>query len=65
MPDNLDKLYCPQCGEPCGELREGYCRPCHDERQAALDLHNTQYDEWQRLSGAERDRRIRNAMYSI
>lgn len=56
-----DRFDCPQCGEPTETLHEGYCEECRDERQAALDLHNAQYDRWQRMTDAERDREIREA----
>ncbi len=55
-------LYCPQCGCDCEELVEGYCRDCQKENQAALDLHNTKYDWWQRLTPNERELAIRWAI---
>ena len=38
--------HCPQCGEATERLYEGYCKPCCQENQAALDLHNATYDRW-------------------
>ena len=32
------------------------------ERQAALDLHNAEYDRWQGMTDRERDDEIRRAM---
>lgn len=54
-------LDCPQCGEPTELFCEGVCEPCCKANQAALDLHNAQYDRWQKMSAAERDREIRRA----
>lgn len=53
--------HCPQCGEETETLREGYCEPCRDERQAALNLHNAEYDRWQKMSDQERAAAIRRA----
>jgi|GEM_PF-974907 len=53
---------CPQCGEATGTLYEGCCEPCRTGNQAALDDHNFQHDRWARLSGAERDAEIKQAI---
>lgn len=52
---------CPQCGEATERMHEGYCEPCCQENQAALDLHNATYDRWQSMTNAERDDEIRRA----
>lgn len=52
---------CPQCGEATPELREGYCRECCDNNQAALDRHNAECDRWQAMTDAERDAAIKQA----
>ena len=53
---------CPQCGNPCEELVEGYCAECSKENNDRLHDHNHQYDEWQKLNDAERSARIKTAM---
>ena len=52
---------CQQCGFPAWEFREGVCLDCCAENQRRLDLHNAEYDRWQRMSDAERAREIRDA----
>ena len=52
---------CPQCGEDTPSLFEGYCEPCRDDNQTALDLHNAQHDAWRQMSGAERWAAIKHA----
>jgi hypothetical protein len=58
---------CQQCGEPTPKdgFSEGVCVACYNENQHSLDLHNAQYDHWQRLTDAEREsaiwRAIRNS----
>ena len=61
MPAKPRIFDCPSCGEPTpeDEFAEGYCVPCRDDRQHALDLHNAQFDQWQRLSDDERREAIR------
>lgn len=64
MSDNVtaDHLFaCPQCGLDTPTLSEGYCEECRTENQRALDSHNAQYDQWQSMNDAERDRAIRSA----
>lgn len=53
---------CPQCGEPAERLCEGYCEPCSEANQAALDLHNIEHDRWQAMTDRQRDHAIREAM---
>ena len=55
------EIVCPQCGEPTSLLCEGYCEPCRDANQAELDLHNAEFDAWERLSPKEREEQIRKA----
>lgn len=55
-------LNCPLCGEPSRVWRDGYCEPCADAGQRALDLHNAEHDAWARKSGAERARAIQEAI---
>lgn len=50
---------CPRCGDDTDELHEGYCEPCCEEGQRALDLHNAEYDAWEAMTDVERDRRIK------
>jgi len=52
---------CPQCGCTCKYLVEGYCRVCQEQNQQELDLHNAEYDQWNKLSETEKNRRIKNA----
>lgn len=53
---------CPGCGEPTPTLHEGYCEDCRRERQSRRDLHNAQYDQWQKMSAAEREAAIKRAV---
>jgi endogenous inhibitor of DNA gyrase (YacG/DUF329 family) len=53
---------CPQCGDPTERLFEGYCEPCCEDNQRALDLHNAEYDAWQAKSKVERGHAIKEAM---
>jgi len=55
-------LNCPQCGCKTDQLCEGHCAECCADNQVALDLHNAQHDEWQRLTDQQRDARIRDAV---
>lgn len=52
---------CPKCGEETETLHEGYCEPCREEGQRALDEHNANYGRWMTLSDRERDREIRRS----
>lgn len=53
--------YCPQCGEPCEYLVEGYCEACQQMNQDSLNEHNAAFDFWEALTDAERDFYIRSA----
>lgn len=53
---------CPQCGEGTPELHEGYCAECCHDNQQRLDAHNAHFDAWERMSPAQRDARIRDAV---
>ena len=52
---------CPQCGEQTMALFEGYCCRCRDENQATLDAHNASFDQWERMTDAQRDAAIKRA----
>jgi len=52
---------CPQCGDPTEALHEGYCEPCRDANQNALDLHNAEYDRWQGMTDRQRADEIKCA----
>jgi len=51
-------IYCPQCGEEAEDLVEGYCQECTDQNYSELFDHQHRFDEWQKLSEKEKDRRI-------
>jgi NMD protein affecting ribosome stability and mRNA decay len=55
-------LVCPSCGYLVDQLHEGYCRDCLQHRHDAhlLDVH--QRERWARMSPAERDREISDAV---
>ena len=55
-------MVCPQCGTLTEWMQEGVCEDCCLENQADLDAYNAEYDAWTRLTDAERERRIRDAM---
>ena len=55
------KFNCPQCGEPTETLHEGYCEFCRAENQNRLNIHNAQYDYWNKLTDDERWDQIRKA----
>lgn len=52
---------CPQCGEATPALQEGYCPECCANNQAALDVHNSNFDRWERISDSQRSAEIENA----
>ena len=54
--------YCNQCGFDTEVLQEGCCPECWEENQDALFDHNHRYDEWQRLSDAERAVKIKREL---
>jgi len=56
-------LNCPACGNPTAVFREGYCEPCQQYRQNALDQHNVEYDAWQRKTDKEREAAIKWALW--
>lgn len=56
----MNDLHCPQCGEPSAEFNEGVCQDCWTANQNALDLHNIEYDRWQRMSDSQRGAAIRS-----
>lgn len=62
MSEHKTALHCPQCGEPTERLHEGYCKPCCDANQAALDLHNAEVDHWRCLTDRQRDNAIKAAV---
>lgn len=52
---------CNTCGEDSTEFREGHCLGCFTDRQNALDLHNAQFDRWERMTDKQRGAEIRKA----
>ena len=60
-PPEAKMADCPKCGEHTDTLHEGYCEPCREDNQSALDLHNAEFDRWQSLSNGQRDVEIRRA----
>ena len=53
---------CPQCSYETETLNEGYCEDCRQNNQNSLDLHNTEYDKWQKLSDNQRQERIKEKL---
>ena len=47
-------MNCPQCSYETPVLIEGYCPECAEENQRALDLHNAEFDRWNKLTDRER-----------
>ncbi len=60
-PEREPDCFCPQCGEPTPDLHEGYCEPCRDANQNALDLHNAEHDRWQGMTDKQRTDEIKRA----
>lgn len=56
-----DREICSQCGVEHYVFREGVCIICWQNNQDALDLHNVEYDGWQKMTDAERAAAIRAA----
>lgn len=54
-------MNCPQCGHEASQFREGVCLECWEDNQNRLDLHNHEFDRWERMSDAERGDAIRRA----
>lgn len=56
------KIYeCLQCGESTEIWCEGVCGLCWIANQDSLDLHNSTFTEWERLTDDEREKRIKDA----
>lgn len=55
-------LYCPQCGEDCEELVEGYCQECTDQNYKNLNEFEAQKRWWNSLPDEEKDRQIQNQL---
>lgn len=53
---------CPQCSEDTAILDQGYCPPCAEANQRALDLRNAQRDYWSGLTDAQRRDEIRRVI---
>ena len=53
---------CPQCGDETERLYEGYCLECAAENQAELTEHLISFEEWEKLSSSEREKRIKEAV---
>lgn len=62
MTQTPEEFDCPQCGEPTSTFHEGYCEDCCAGNQQALDLHNSRFDWWAKLSDPERSEQIRKAI---
>lgn len=58
----MDEHTCPSCGFITSRLHDGYCLECCEDRQAELDQHNWEFDNWESMSDAERGDAIRRAM---
>ncbi len=58
----VTQYICPQCEADTPTLNEGCCEDCRHSNQQELDLHNAEFDRWEKLSGAQRDAEIRDAM---
>lgn len=54
-------MTCTGCGFDAEQFCEGYCVDCQRDRQRALDLHNAQFDRWERLTDSQRRDEIRRA----
>lgn len=55
-------MICPQCGIETPELHEGYCLNCCVQNQTALNAHIIQFDQWQNMTGREKDLQIKAAI---
>lgn len=55
-------MTCPQCGEACDQLSEGFCDSCYSRNQAELDQHNAEYAAWAKLSKKAREHRIQEEL---
>lgn len=51
--------YCTQCGNTCDEFEDGVCADCAEDNQYELDLHNTQFDYWEKMTTAQREAAIK------
>lgn len=60
--DNEVELYCPQCGEDCEELVEGYCYYCTAKNYSELQAHEWQQKWWNSLSEEEKARQVQNQL---
>lgn len=56
------ELHCPQCGEECEELVEGYCQECANDNYNEIFAHNYQQERWARMNEQERQDEIDSAM---
>lgn len=55
----VDEIFdCPQCGEECSELVEGYCSDCTHENYNEIQAFEAQRKWWSGLSDEERKRQI-------
>lgn len=59
---NDSELYCPQCGEDCDELIEGYCHDCTKQNYNEIEVNAAQERWWNSLSEEEKHRQIQNQL---
>lgn len=52
-------LVCPQCEGDTDGFEAGICPACYASNHDELTLHNARFDQWERMSDAERDAAIR------
>jgi len=60
--EGVSTLHCPACGHETERLHEGYCEPCLDDRQRALDEHNARFDMWRGMTDQEREQAIKDTV---
>lgn len=60
--DEISELSCPQCGEDCEDLIEGYCQECTDQNYNELQAHEAQERWWNSLSEEEKKRQVQNQL---
>lgn len=54
---------CPQCSYETETLNEGYCEDCRQNNQNSLDLHNSGFDRWEKLTNFQKDQEIKFGGY--
>lgn len=58
----LEDFDCPQCGEECDELIEGFCRDCTDNNYNEIAVNIAQERWWNSLSEEEKRRQVQNQL---